>query len=161
MQHLLCKASLCFLGASADFLQAPWTFTLWNLPNGFINGGLKSHFSPCFTSLVARCSRMIVADDHEQCHAKSCWQRSHQRTDRFLDWGWKRLEVRLYSSWGLPRWFSGKEPARQCEETEVWSLCQEDPLEEEMATHPSVLAWRIPWTEEPGGLHSMGSQRVG
>ena len=38
---------------------------------------------------------------------------------------------------------------------------QEDPLEEGMATHSSVLAWRIPWTEEPGGLQSMGSQRVG
>ena len=37
----------------------------------------------------------------------------------------------------------------------------EDPLEEEMATHSSFLAWRIPWTEEPGGLQSMGSQRVG
>ena len=37
----------------------------------------------------------------------------------------------------------------------------EDPLEEEMATHSSILAWRIPWTEEPGGLQSMGSQRVG
>ena len=38
---------------------------------------------------------------------------------------------------------------------------QEDPLEEEMATHSSILAWEIPWTEEPGGLQSMGSQRVG
>ena len=37
----------------------------------------------------------------------------------------------------------------------------EDPLEKEMATHSSVLAWEIPWTEEPGGLYSMGSQRVG
>ena len=42
----------------------------------------------------------------------------------------------------------------------VQSLGQEDPLEEEMATHSSILAWRIPWTEEPGGLQSMGSQRV-
>ena len=40
------------------------------------------------------------------------------------------------------------------------SLGQEDPLEEEMATHSSSLAWRILWTEEPGGLQSMGSQRV-
>ena len=40
------------------------------------------------------------------------------------------------------------------------SLTQEDPLEEEMATHSSILAWRIPWTEEPGGLHSMGLQRI-
>ena len=38
---------------------------------------------------------------------------------------------------------------------------QQDPLEEKMATHPSSLAWRIPWTEEPGGIQSMGWQRVG
>ena len=44
---------------------------------------------------------------------------------------------------------------------QVQSLGQEDPLELEMATHASILAWRIPWTEEPGGLQSMGSQRVG
>ena len=46
-------------------------------------------------------------------------------------------------------------------ETWVQSLGQEDPLEKEMATHSSILAWRIPWTEEPGGLQSTGSQRVG
>ena len=46
-------------------------------------------------------------------------------------------------------------------ETRVQSLGQEDPLEEEMATHSRILAWRIPWTEEPGGLQSMGSLRVG
>ena len=43
----------------------------------------------------------------------------------------------------------------------VRSLGQEDALEEEMATHSSILAWKIPWTEDPGGLLSMGSQRVG
>ena len=47
------------------------------------------------------------------------------------------------------------------QETQVRSLGQEDPLEEEMATHSSILAWRIPWTEKPGGLHSLGLQRVG
>ena len=46
------------------------------------------------------------------------------------------------------------------QETQIWSLRQEAPLEEEMVTHSSILAWRIPWTEEPGGLYSMGSQRV-
>ena len=46
-------------------------------------------------------------------------------------------------------------------ETWVQSLGWEDPLEKEMAAHSSILAWRIPWTEEPGGLQSMGSQRVG
>ena len=44
-------------------------------------------------------------------------------------------------------------------ETRVQSLGSEDPLEKEMATHSSILAWRIPWTEEPGGLQSMGSQK--
>ena len=47
------------------------------------------------------------------------------------------------------------------QETQVQSLGQEDPLEEKMATHFSFLAWKIPWTEEPGGLQSIGSQRVG
>ena len=50
-------------------------------------------------------------------------------------------------------------PAMQ--ETWVRSLGQEDPLEKEMAIHSSTLAWTIPWTEEPGDLQSMGSQRVG
>ena len=46
------------------------------------------------------------------------------------------------------------------QETWARSLGREDPLEKEMATHPSVLAWRIPWTEEPGELQSLGSQRA-
>ena len=50
-------------------------------------------------------------------------------------------------------------PARQG--TQVQSLGWEDALEKEMATHSSSLAWRTPWTEEPGGLQSIGSQRVG
>ena len=46
-------------------------------------------------------------------------------------------------------------------QTQVQSLGQENPLEKEMAMHSSILAWKIPWTEESGGLQSMGSQRVG
>ena len=64
---------------------------------------------------------------------------------------------------GFPGGASGKEPACQCQrlkETGIQSLGWEDPLKEEMATHSSILAWRIPWTEEPVGLQSMGSQRV-
>ena len=45
-------------------------------------------------------------------------------------------------------------------ETRIWSLDQEDPLEKVVATHSSIVAWRIPWTEEPGRLQSMGLQRV-
>ena len=53
-------------------------------------------------------------------------------------------------------------PATQeTQETQVRSLGQEDPLEKEMAIHSSILAWEFPWTEEPGGLQSMGCRRVG
>ena len=45
------------------------------------------------------------------------------------------------------------------QENQVWSLGQEDPLEKEMATHSSIPAWTVPWTEEPGGLQSMGCKQ--
>ena len=47
------------------------------------------------------------------------------------------------------------------QDTQVRPLGQEDPLEKEMATHSSIFAWEIPWTEEPGGLQSVESQRIG
>ena len=50
---------------------------------------------------------------------------------------------------------------QETQETRVQFLGEEGPLEEGVATHSNILAWRIPWTEEPGGLQSMGSQRVG
>ena len=50
---------------------------------------------------------------------------------------------------------------QESQETQVRSLGWEDPLEEGMVTHSIILAWRIPWTEEPGGLRSIGLQRVG
>ena len=64
---------------------------------------------------------------------------------------------------GLPRGLSSKESAakQELQETRVRSRGQEDPLEKEIAPYSSILAWRIPWTEEPGGLQSMGSERVG
>ena len=55
-------------------------------------------------------------------------------------------------------WLSGKEFACQCRRRR---FNQEDPLEKEMATHSSIFAWETPWTEEAGGLQSMGLQRVG
>ena len=63
---------------------------------------------------------------------------------------------------GFPGGASGKEPACQCRrhETQVQSLSREDPLEEGIATHSSILAWRSPWTEESGGLQSVGLQRI-
>ena len=58
----------------------------------------------------------------------------------------------------------GTQRYRAClpmKEVQLRSLGQEDPLEKEMSTHSSILAWKIPWTEEPTGLQSIGSQKVG
>ena len=65
--------------------------------------------------------------------------------------------------WGFPGGASGKGATcqRRRHESWVYTLSWEDPLEEGMVTHSSILAWRIPWTEGPGGLQSLGSQRVG
>ena len=62
-------------------------------------------------------------------------------------------------AWGFPAGLAVKNlPAMQ--ETWVQSLGWEDPLEKKTATHSSILAWKTPWTEEPGGIQSMGSQRM-
>ena len=61
----------------------------------------------------------------------------------------------------MAQWVKNPPAKQETQQMLVQSLGQEDLLEEEMATHCSILAWRIPWTEEPGGLQSMGSQRVG
>ena len=61
---------------------------------------------------------------------------------------------------GFPGGLAVKNPPAM-QETQVQSLSREDFLEKDMATHSRILAWRIPWTEEPGGLQSIGSQRVG
>ena len=61
----------------------------------------------------------------------------------------------------LPQGLSGQRTHLPVQETLVWSLGQDDPLEKEMATHSSILAREIPRTEEPGGLQSMASERVG
>ena len=79
--------------------------------------------------------------------------RSYLSVDRFA-----RLIIRMKQ-----RWFSGKRiclPMQESQEIPVGPLGWEDPLEKEMATHSSIFAWRIPWTEEPGGLHFIGLQRV-
>ena len=69
------------------------------------------------------------------------------------------LWVFKISQASLMAWMMKNLPVLQ--ETEVRSLGQEDPLEKGMASHSSILAWRTPWTEEPGGLQSTGLQRVG
>ena len=61
----------------------------------------------------------------------------------------------------MAQWVKNPPEMQETQESQVQSLDLEDPLEEEMVTHSSILAWEIPQTEEPGGLQSMGSQRTG
>ena len=79
-----------------------------------------------------------------------------------LSAAWGFIQLSPPSPLGLPSGTSSKEPACPCrgQKRQVRSVGREDPLEEGMATHSSILAWRVPWTEEPGGLQSMGLQRV-
>ena len=74
------------------------------------------------------------------------------------------MYIYIHIYMGLPRWLSGKESAcqyRRCRRHGFNPLGQEDPLEKEMACHSSIFVWEIPLIEEPGGLQSIGSQRVG
>ena len=68
------------------------------------------------------------------------------------------MATKLYILNGLPLVAQTEKNLPAMQETQVPSLGWEDPLEKEVATHSSNLAWKIPWTEEPGGLQSMGSQ---
>ena len=72
------------------------------------------------------------------------------------------ISLSCHGARGHCRCARGKEPTCQFRrhETQIRSLDQEDPLKEDMTTHSSILAWRIPWREEPGGLQSIGSQRI-
>ena len=83
----------------------------------------------------------------------------------YSPWGCKESNMteQFTLSLGFPGGTSGKEPTCQWsrEKMRVQSLGQEDPQEKGMITHSTILAWRIPWTEEPGGLQSTGSQRIG
>ena len=77
------------------------------------------------------------------------------RRNTYLD-----IRMKMKSKKGFPGGASGKEPVCQKERMWVHSLCGEDPLEKEIATPSSILAWRIPWTEQPGELQSLELQKV-
>ena len=96
--------------------------------------------------------------DPSDAHMKGKWMWEQRRQPSILP-----ELVKSRRATGLPGAASGKGPAcqRRRQEIRVRSLGWEDPLEKEMATHSSILDWRIPWMEEPGGLQSVGPQRAG
>ena len=67
----------------------------------------------------------------------------------------------MIHSFPMAQWVKNRPAVQETQEAQVRSLGWEDPLEKEMAAYSSIPAWKIPWTEEPGGVQSMGSRRVG
>ena len=126
------------------------------------------HHSVCLTeSVMVRCS---IASKLSFCHIWSVLHVTIRVASQ--NTGWIFLKYRLflikksyllclgvYSIKGLPWWLSGKESACQCRRLGFSPGVGKTPWEKEMATHSSILAWEIPWREEPGGLQSMGSQK--
>ena len=97
----------------------------------------------------------LIGDGQGSLTCCSLWGHKELDTTEWLNW--------IDSLWGFPSGSAGKNllAVQETWETWVWSLGQEDPLEKEMAIPSSILAWKVPKTEEPGRLQSMWSQRVG
>ena len=122
--------------------------------------GIADPSSVGVTELLGGKSTYLVTRNEAFC--EKCCSRRKQRSFFCFLFFFSVLWFSFYSLLfgGLPGCASSKESTCQCRKLRVWSLSQEYPQEEKMATHSSILAWRILWTEEPGGLQSMGSQRV-
>ena len=121
-----------------------------------------SYFSECFTHTIMR--QVLLLSPYYRW-GKWGMERLNNLPKDITESRRARIPTQAFL---VPRWFPGAVvknlPANAGDAwyADMWvqSLSQEDPLEEEMATHSNILAWKIPWTEEPGGLQSLGLQRV-
>ena len=109
--------------------------------------------SPSFT--ISRSLRKLMFIEYTQLPQT----KSHASLSLLFAGPWSVLWNRLLKNLGLSQWLRSACSCRRLRETWVRSLGWEDPLEKEMTTHSSIYAWEIPWTEEPGGLQSMGLQK--
>ena len=91
------------------------------------------------------------------------WGNNNKKINDNLLQDWKKsIDIYTLQKWASPmaQQVKNSPPMQKTQEMWVRALSQEDALEKEMATHSSILAWKIPWTKEPGSLQSMGSQKV-
>ena len=110
---------------------------------------------------------IVGSDEHcLKCPCQALWEHGvgmMVRVEGRCREGDMRVKVNFFKwvglLYGLSWWLSDKESPQRMLETWVQPLGWEDPLEKGIATHSSILAWRIPWTEEPGGLQYIGSQK--
>ena len=118
-----------------------------------------SEYTPSWRRQRAKWEQTGVGEEHKWTQDR-WWRVSTQHLPQTNTW---QLPWGSYLS-GLPRWHQRWRthlPMQETQETWVWSQGQKDPLEDSVASHSSILAWRISWTEGLGRLQSMGSQRVG
>ena len=106
----------------------------------------------CGHSAFLCITRQTVYPPYTHTHTHT---HTHTRNEKYL-----QSESLDLKGLGLRRWLSGKRIRLPTQETQVQPLGWEDLLEKKMASHSNILSWKIPWTEEPDGLQSMGSQRV-
>ena len=150
---------------SSDFYTTPaWNFLIWSVPKNRVYRQGGHQWTTLWESTLPgpqtlcqnvwhssqwhnRDSNLAPAVGASVCRNGAWRVRQPGLHGRLLQswWGWGNLHIQPRSE-DLPAY--------------TWSLGQEDTLEEGMATHSSILAWRIPWTGEPGGLQSMGLQRI-
>ena len=130
---------------------------IWNISSGIPSPPLAlfivtNHFLSSKTPQVGIYS-------HQNSHYRKKYTHTHTHTHTYINGWWASPGVHFICIMDFPGGSDDKESAHS-REIWVWSLDQEDPLEKGKAAHPSFLAWRIPWSEEPGRLYSMGSQWV-
>ena len=133
---------------------------LWPLPRGALR-------TQRLLLLNSQNTKILLNTFHGKIgaiHNASTLLRGTAPSDFFFSFSFfdKYLWQVFFFLWRLPQWLSGKESACNAGTTGDAGLIpgSGDPLEESLATHSSILAWGIPWTEKPGGLQSMGFQRV-
>ena len=130
-------------------------FHFWDLPEGNRNTSLKRLYTPMFTVAF-----FTIVKTWQPVRCPSTDERIKTKNFMFIYIHMHTYITHIYFIYlgaSLVAQMVKNLPAMQ--ETQVWSLGWEDPLEKRMATHSGILAWRIPWVEEPGGLQSMGLQK--
>ena len=149
-----CSSGVCYWRALVSAISEPW---LLQSTFGPLTYTPESH-ETFHSTLCTRCVTWSVCLLQPKDKRLFKWLDSYGRVSNVT--GSQELANSMKHSSDFPiAQVVTNLPAMQ--ETWLWSLGQEDTLEKGMATHFSILAWRIPWTEEPGRLHSVGSQRVG
>ena len=149
-----CRTLLFSLWVVSNSFATPMDYSL---PDCSVHGIFRARILEWVALSFSRGSFWVTDQTHVSCLTGEFFTPDPPGKPRNL------LEIQILSLYcrpGFPRWLSLKNPSAM-KETRVWSLGQEEPLEKEMETHSSILAWKIPWMEEPGGLQSRGCKRVG